>query len=53
VGLAGRVWKISLSSYFEPWTNQPEASRYTDYAILAASALEIETKKKKYGTTHK
>jgi hypothetical protein len=30
---------------FKPWTNQTEASRYTDSATLATIALEIETKK--------
>jgi len=55
VGLAGRVWKISPSPDFKPWTNQPEASRYTDYAILATRALEIEAKKmhiNKYSTAY-
>ena len=34
-GWSGRVRKISPPPEFDPWTVQPVASRYTDWAILA------------------
>jgi len=34
-GRSGRVRKISPPSGFDPWTVQPVASRYTDYAVPA------------------
>ena len=34
-GRFGRVWKISPPAGFDPWTVQPVAYRYTDWAILA------------------
>jgi hypothetical protein len=34
-GRSGRVRKISPPPGFDPWTVQPVASRYTDYAIPA------------------
>ena len=39
-GRSGRVRKISLTPGFDPRTVQPEASRYTDWAISAASNSE-------------
>ena len=32
---SGRLWEISPSPGFDPWTVQPVESRYTDYAIPA------------------
>ena len=34
-GQSGRVWKISPPPGFDPWTVQPVASHYTDWAIPA------------------
>ena len=34
-GRSGRVQKISPPQGFNPWSDQPVASRYTDWAILA------------------
>jgi hypothetical protein len=36
-GRSGQVWKISPPLGFDPWTIQPVASRYTDYATWPTS----------------
>jgi hypothetical protein len=39
-GRCGRVRKISPPPVFDPWTFQPVASHYTDYAIPAHIYLD-------------
>jgi hypothetical protein len=34
-GWSGRVWKILPQPGFDPWTVQPIAIHYTDYALPA------------------
>jgi hypothetical protein len=36
---SGQMQKISPPMGFDPWTIQPIASHYTDYAILAACVI--------------
>ena len=43
-GLSGQVRSISPPPGFDPWTTQPVASRYTDYAILAHAYLQNQLK---------
>jgi hypothetical protein len=39
-GQSGQVRQISPPPGFNPWTAQPVASHYTDYAVLAHSSNE-------------
>ena len=38
-GRSGRMRKISPPTGFHPWTVQPVASRYTDYASAAHTSV--------------
>jgi hypothetical protein len=38
---SGQVQKISSPPGFDPWTVQPTASRYTNWAILAHSRVSV------------
>ena len=50
-GRSGRVRKISLPPGFDPWTVQPVACRYTDWAIAAHSATKhVDIKVNKVAT---
>ena len=39
-GRSGQEWKISPPPGFDPWTVQPVASRYTDYATRPTNKYE-------------
>ena len=43
-GRSGRVRKISPLPGFDPWTIQPVASRYADYAIPVPLHLNTQAK---------
>ena len=43
-GRSGKVRKISPQLVFDPWTVQPEASRYTDYAIWPTMYMDHSVK---------